>query len=68
MKELKHLNKYFLKYKIRIIIGIFITIIARLFALITPNLIGDSITTIENYISSSSTDLEIVKSKLLLNI
>jgi len=68
MKELKHLNKYFLKYKIRIIIGTFITIIARLFALITPNLIGDSITTIENYISSSSTDLEIIKSKLLLNI
>lgn len=68
MIELKHLNKYFLKYKVKIIIGILITIIARIFALIAPNLIGDSITTIENYISSSSLETEIVKNKLLKNI
>ena len=68
MVELKHLNKYFLKYKVKIIIGILITIIARIFALIAPNLIGDSITTIENYISSSSLEREIVKNKLLKNI
>ena len=68
MIELKHLNKYFLKYKVKIIIGILITIIARIFALIAPNLIGDSITTIENYISSSSLEIEIVKNKLLKNI
>ena len=68
MVELKHLNKYFLKYKFKIIIGIFITIIARIFALITPNLIGDSITVIENYISTSSMDIEVMKSKLLTNI
>ena len=68
MIELKHLNKYFLKYKIKIIIGFFITIIARIFALVTPNLIGDSITIIENYISTSSLEIEAVKSKLLTNI
>tara|TARA_B100000767_G_scaffold274914_1_gene309544 strand:+ start:2930 stop:4672 length:1743 start_codon:yes stop_codon:yes gene_type:complete len=68
MVELKHLNKYFLKYKIKIIIGIFITIIARIFALITPNLIGDSITIIENYTSNSSLEIEVIKSKLLTNI
>ena len=68
MVELKHLNKYFLKYKFKIIIGIFITIIARIFALITPNLIGDSITVIENYISTTSMDIEVMKSKLLTNI
>jgi len=68
MVELKHLNKYFLKYKIKIIIGIFITIIARIFALITPNLIGNSITIIENFVSTSSIEIEIIKIKLLTNI
>tara|TARA_B110000503_G_scaffold45225_1_gene73829 strand:+ start:6886 stop:8643 length:1758 start_codon:yes stop_codon:yes gene_type:complete len=68
MLELKHLNKYFFKYKVKIIIGILITIIARIFALIAPNLIGNSITTIENYLSTSSLDVETIKSKLLTNI
>ncbi|MBT3443348.1 MAG: ABC transporter ATP-binding protein [Flavobacteriaceae bacterium] len=69
MLELKYLNKYLLKYKTKIIIGILITIIARIFALIAPNLIGNSITIIENYIfKSSSLDIQIVKSKLLTNI
>ena len=68
MVELKHLNKYLLKYKFKIIIGIFITIIARIFALVAPNLIGDSITLIENYLFSSNIELVIVKKKLLFNI
>ena len=68
MIELRFLNKYFLKYKIKIIIGIFITIIARIFALVVPNLIGDSITILENYIIASSIEIEIVKEKLLKNI
>ena len=44
MIELKYLNKFFLKYRNKIIIGILITIIARIFALVAPNLVGDSIT------------------------
>ena len=48
--------------------GIFITIIARIFALVAPNLIGNSITIIENYLFSSSIELEIVKEKLIINI
>ena len=68
MVELKHLNKYFLKYKVKIIIGILITIIARIFALVAPNLIGDSITLIENYLNSSLYDIDVVKGKLLNNI
>ena len=68
MVELKHLNKYFLKYKFKIIIGILITIIARIFALVAPNLIGDSITLIENYLNSSLYDIDVVKGKLLNNI
>ena len=68
MVELKHLNKYLLKYKFKIITGIFITIIARVFALVAPNLIGNSITIIENYLFSNIYELEIVKEKLIINI
>ena len=51
MGELKYLNKYFYDYRSKIIIGIIITIIARIFALVAPNLIGNSITIIENYLN-----------------
>ena len=68
MKELRYLNKFFLKYRDRIIIGIIITIIARIFALIAPNLVGDSITLIENYFLDKSIENDILKEKLLINI
>ena len=50
MKALKHLNKYFFKYRYRLIVGIFITIIAKIFALFTPRLIGKSINILEKYL------------------
>ncbi len=68
MKELKYLNKFFLKYKQKIIIGILITIIARVFALVAPNLVGDSITLIENYFLDKSINNNDLKDKLLINI
>ncbi|MFL2639549.1 MAG: ABC transporter ATP-binding protein [Flavobacteriaceae bacterium] len=68
MKELKSLNKYFFKYKSRILLGILITIVARIFALVTPNLIGDSITILENYIISESIAVDLVKERLFRNI
>ena len=67
MKSLVYLNKFFYKYRFRILIGILITIIARIFALVTPNLIGDSITIIENYLSDGN-DPAIVKRSLINNI
>ena len=67
MKSLKYLNKFFYKYRFRILIGILITIIARIFALVAPNLIGDSITIIDNYLSNGN-DPTIVKNKLINNI
>ncbi|MDO5981705.1 ABC transporter ATP-binding protein [Flavivirga spongiicola] len=36
MKELQHLNKYFLKYKTHLLIGMVITVVARIFLLFTP--------------------------------
>jgi ATP-binding cassette subfamily B protein len=68
LKELLHLNTYFLKYKGRLIFGLSITIIARIFALLTPKFIGDSVNTVEKYINGETTDLALVKSELLSNI
>ena len=68
MKELKYLNKFFYKYRNRILIGIFITIIARIFALVAPNLIGDSITLIEKYFLLEEITRENLEKNLLKNI
>ncbi|MEM1259699.1 MAG: ABC transporter ATP-binding protein, partial [Bacteroidota bacterium] len=46
MKELKHLNKYFKKYWLKLLLGILITIIARMFSLIMPSYVSKSIDTI----------------------
>ncbi len=67
MKELKHLNKYFYKYKHLFIIGVIITVIARFFALYTPKLVGNSMTIIEDYFNKLLS-LEEIKSQLLQNI
>ena len=58
MKELQYLNKYFFKYRFKIILGILITIGSKIFALFTPQLIGKSITLISNQIKDpTSTDV-----------
>ena len=49
MKELQHLNKYFLKYKTNLLVGIFITIIARMFLLFTPRYVKKIFIVIEKY-------------------
>jgi ATP-binding cassette subfamily B protein len=68
MKELKYLNKFFFKYRNRIAIGVLITIIARIFALVAPNLIGDSITLIEKYFLLEEISRENLDKNLLNNI
>ncbi len=68
MRELKYLNKYFYEYRGKIIIGVIITIIARIFALIAPNLIGESITLIEKYSLNKSILFDNLKIELLKNI
>ncbi len=68
MKELKHLNKYFLKYKGKVIIGIIITIVSKIFLLFTPELIGSSIDVVDDFRKGLITDVDIVKQKLLINI
>ena len=68
MKALKHLNKYFYKYRIKLFLGFLITIIARIFSLFAPRLIGDSLTAVEKYLKSESLDFEKIQQILMVNI
>ena len=68
MKNLQHLNKYFKKYKWRLLIGLVITIAARIFAIYYIPLIGKSTIIIEKYINGTVTDISVVKSELAYNI
>ena len=68
MKELRYLDKYFIKYKFRFFAGIFITIIAQIFFLFTPKLISKSFKAIEDFSKEGSVSVEVIKSELLSNI
>ncbi|WP_320814160.1 ABC transporter ATP-binding protein [Flavobacterium sp.] len=68
MKELQYLNKYFVKYKYRFFLGIIITIAAQIFSLFTPELIGNSIKTIEEFTKQENVSLAVVKKELLNNV
>ncbi|MFC0605527.1 ABC transporter ATP-binding protein [Winogradskyella pulchriflava] len=67
MKALKHLNKYFYKYRYQLIIGILITIISRVFALFTPRLVGASINIISDRLDGKVTDA-VFRAELMTNI
>ena len=63
MKELRHLNKYFLKYKTHLIIGVIITIAARIFLLFTPRYVKEIFVVIERY-SKGGVSEATIKSEL----
>lgn len=68
MKELQYLNKYFITYRTQLILGFLITVIARIFSLFAPRLIGNSLTAVETFLSSENADFEAIKLLLLYNI
>ena len=68
MKSLKYLNKYFVKYKWRLLLGVFITILTKVLTLKIPDFVGDSLNVVEDYQLNKITDLAEVKSILLSNI
>jgi ATP-binding cassette subfamily B multidrug efflux pump len=67
MKALKHLNKYFYKYRYRLIFGVIITIIAKIFALFTPRLVGASINVVSDRLDGTITE-EFFRGELMINI
>ncbi|MCP4975784.1 MAG: ABC transporter ATP-binding protein [Maribacter sp.] len=64
MKELKHLNKYFKKYWLKLLVGMIITVIAKIFQLVMPSYVKKSIQVVENFIGGEISK-EIAKSTLL---
>ena len=68
MKELQYLNKYVVTYRTQLILGFLITVIARIFSLFAPRLIGNSLTAVETFLSTESADFEAIKLLLLYNI
>ena len=68
MRALQYLNKFFYKYRFRLIVGILITIVAKVFALQIPQLIRESLNIVEDYSADRITDLAVVKSQLIINI
>lgn len=68
MKELKYLNRFFKKYKFKLLIGLIITIIARVFSLVLPPYINKSIQAVENSFLEGATDGSALQSVLLTYI
>ncbi|RMB60961.1 ABC transporter ATP-binding protein [Dokdonia sinensis] len=64
MKALKSLNKYFLRYKWRLILGFFIVIAARVFAVANVNFIGKIVDVVRSYLKGDITQ-DLLKSGLL---
>ena len=71
MKELQHINKYFVKYKLHFLLGILTTIVAQIFYLFSPKLISESFKEIEKFDKLSATDkvspiiINAIKSQIL---
>lgn len=68
MKELRYINKFFRKYKWKLLIGLIITIIARIFSLFLPPYINKSIAVVEAHFKNPGGDVAALKSDLLLYI
>ncbi|WP_298368769.1 ABC transporter ATP-binding protein [uncultured Lutibacter sp.] len=68
MKALQYLNKYFIKYKNRLLIGLVITFCSKYLALQIPQLISKSLDKAQDYKNGIITDIDVVKTDLLHNI
>ncbi len=55
MKALRHLNKYFYKYRGRLLAGLLITVIANIFKIFVPAMLGNSVNAVEAYFNGEIT-------------
>ncbi|HLS29397.1 MAG TPA: ABC transporter ATP-binding protein [Flavobacteriaceae bacterium] len=65
MKELRYLNKYFIKYKWRMLLGFVITVLARIFAVYVPRFVGNASDLIAQYLDGEFTDKADYHSQLI---
>lgn len=68
MRALQYVNRFLKKYRYLLLLGFFFTVSSRVFAVLAPSLVGDSITEIEQFIQSGSSDLSAIKKILVTNI
>jgi ATP-binding cassette subfamily B protein len=68
MKELQYLNKYFIKYKFQFLLGLVITIVAQIFSLFTPQLIANSINSVQDFLKQENASTDTIKNILLYNL
>lgn len=68
LKALQYLNKYFIKYKWRLLIGVIITILSKILALEIPQIIRKSLNIVEDYQTGKITDIAVVKHELFINV
>lgn len=68
MKALQYLNKYFSKYKWRILLGLLITVLSKLLALKIPQIIRNSLNTVDEYKKGANITIDEVKHDLLINV
>jgi len=68
MKHLRTLNQFFLKYKWKLVLGLVVTIISRIFGLYFIPLVGNSTDAIEQYINGELTNFDNLKAELIKNI
>jgi len=64
MKALKSLNKYFLRYKWRLLLGFFIVISAKLFAVFVVSFVGEIVRVVKEAVRND-TSVDIFKADLL---
>jgi ATP-binding cassette subfamily B protein len=68
MKALQHINKYFYKYRYRLIAGILISIFSRYLAVKVPEIVKNSINIADEYRTGIISNIELVKEELFFNI
>ncbi|WP_435577769.1 ABC transporter ATP-binding protein [Gilvibacter sp.] len=68
MKELRYLNKFFIKYRGRLVLGLLITVVARIFALFIPIFIGNIIDTVSAFYDATEDQIAALTSELNTNI
>ncbi|MFI2744004.1 ABC transporter ATP-binding protein [Zhouia sp. PK063] len=65
MKELKHINKYFKKYRSKLILGSIITIIARIFLMVYPQYVSKALNALQEIFKNPNADHDALKHTLL---
>ena len=68
MKALRYLNKYFFKYRYRLVAGLIISILSRYLAVKVPEIVKNSINIADDFRNGMIADTSLVKMELLQNI